>query len=288
MADSAKLGPGTGFFSNLIGCFTLEFYRRAAKYPMTKAFIHVAVLCAVLAAVVVWIAVYPQYKIYEEQELPKLREFFEKSVDEGIYIEDGKVVYEDVKPHENSMTLQDRKIGVIIDPEGKTEEIPDGYFVVLLFSGEKVYSGGPEGKREFRNLPEEKTSARRWIMDNSLADPGTGRLVSAGTQIFTAFFALVAVIAGLFSLAIYGAFGRQVKGLGLAGQLNICVFAATPLIVGLIAATGVAKDWIMFLVLGITGGMFLLLAVLATMHVNRYGVVVPGKTSPEEKKTEGQ
>ena len=272
-----------GFFSNLINSFRISFYRQAAGFPLTKAFLHVAGLTAILSITVVLIF-YHNYKEYKEVVLPGYQEFYEKGFPEDLYFEDGKVIYDAPSPYHYSAKVLGNKLGIIVDTSGSTEEIPEGYVEVILVTADKVFLGNSKKKSEI-NLPEERISAREFFIQ--IRQVNTTMLIAMGTQYFTMIFAAAAVVIGVLSVIIYITLGMKIHKLSFYGQLNICCFASTPFFAGALGIQGISHPYAVWTLLGVCSLLFILLAVLGTREFMTAGASEPGVNAAVENKESG-
>ena len=252
------------FFSNLISCFRISFYRDASKFPLTTGLLHVAGLSAILTAVVFWVLILPNYNHFRDTFIPTLTEFYTKAVHDGIFFEDGKVVYEDVGDYDYAAKVFESKLGIIVSTDGSVDEIPEEYAEVILFTGDKVFSGNSETKKK-QDLPEERTSAREYIVSKLKANPTI--MIIQGTQVFSLFFSTSALVVLIMSVIFYGLLGRKIPGLSFSGQISICCFAATPLFAGAAAIQGIAYQSIFWMIAGISLLLFAILAFLGTREL---------------------
>ena len=255
------VGEQHGFFSNIISCFRISFYRDASKFPLTKAFLHVAGLSAILTAVAFWVFILPSYNQFKDTYIPALTEFYEKAIRDGIYFEDGKVAYEDVDDYIYAAKVFDSRLGIIVNTDGSADEVPEEYAEVILFTGDKVFSGNSETKREL-DLPEERTSAKDHFIGKLAANPTI--MIIQGTQVFSIFFSISALVVLVASAILYGLLGRNIPGLSFSGQISICCFAATPLFAGAVALQGIVYPEISWIISGISLFLFVILAILGT------------------------
>ena len=254
-------GQRPNFFSNLISCFRISFYREASKFPLTTAFLHVAGLCAILTAVVFWVFILPNYNHFRDTYIPTLTEFYTNAVRDGIFFEDGKVAYEDVDDYTYAAKVFDNKLGIIVSTDGSADEIPEEYAEAILFTGDKVFAGNSDTKKEL-DLPEERTSAREYLVSELKVNPTI--MIIQGTQVFSLFFSTSALMVLITSVIFYGLLGRNIPGLGFSGQISICCYAATPLFAGTAAILGITYPSIFWMIAGISLLLFIILAFLGT------------------------
>lgn len=249
-----------------------SFYRQAPKQPVTNAFVYLAALSAILAAIITGIIYYN----YSTLIFPAYADFLDNGLPDNLFFEKGNIEYHGVNPHKYYAQLEDKKFGIFVDTSGGTEDIPEGFAEVFLITDKKLFFGNSKNKREIL-IPSERISAKEYI--SGLFKPNRTRAIIEGAQSFTVLFTGAVLIAGVFAGIIFTAIGRKVSSMKFGNQFIIASYASTPLFAGAIAIQGIPYRFLILFMLIISFFLFMTLLIFGTLEFARIYSVSNGGES---------